>query len=141
MMASFKFGTRIEEEDIAKLLFLSTKPGSLHLLTCIAFAALLGFALIGDAVRGLFDENRAKRTYEGKSSEWMLGRTPPWEMTTEPRRRLSSSSFRMARDGELQVTGNDTGLLVVTGPLPPFCIQAPISFTSTSSQAHTHRTR
>jgi hypothetical protein len=34
--------------------------------------------------------------FEGRSSEWMLGRTPPWEMTTWPRRRLSSSSLRMA---------------------------------------------
>jgi hypothetical protein len=62
----------------------------------------------------------------------MLGRTPPWEMTTCPRRRLSSSSFcdgsekqvssspkaaskggRTYADGELKVTGDDAGLLVV----------------------------
>lgn len=66
----------------------------------------------------------------------MLGKTPPWEMTTPPSRRFSSSSFcgRMHdvrqynvdgeivldhdvthADSELQVTGNDTRLLVVTG--------------------------
>ena len=36
------------------------------------------------------------RRTAGKSSAWMLGRTPPWEMTTWPSNRLSSSSFRIA---------------------------------------------
>ena len=32
----------------------------------------------------------------GSSTEWMLGRTPPWAMVTPARSTLSSSSFLMA---------------------------------------------
>ena len=34
--------------------------------------------------------------FAGRSSGWMDGRTPPWEMTTWPSSLLSSSSFRTA---------------------------------------------
>jgi hypothetical protein len=64
----------------------------------------------------------------GRSSGWMNGTTPPWEMTTSPRSLFSLSERHVRRshdwwetknvlfvvaDGELQVTGHDTLLLVV----------------------------
>ena len=54
----------------------------------------------------------------------MLGRTPPWAMVTPASNLFSSSSFlglsqayncTSLPDGELEVPGDDPGLLVVSG--------------------------
>lgn len=39
---------------------------------------------------------KKEKAYAGNNSEWMLGKTPPWEITTAPKSLLSSSSFLIA---------------------------------------------
>ena len=89
---------------------------------------------------GLFVEQPAKQDqafslalalFLGRSTAWMLGRTPPWAIVTPARSLFSSSSFldktndeRMqitrrvvTPDGQLKVPWDDTRLLVVPGSI------------------------
>ena len=42
------------------------------------------------------DQVYALPDFLGRSTDWMLGRTPPWAIVTCDRRRFSSSLLRMA---------------------------------------------
>jgi hypothetical protein len=75
-------------------MLLKTPPPSKSL--CLNLLGSLCALLCGLQVSRCLKRKKIRRTLAGRSSDRMLGRTPPCEMTTEPRSLLSSSSFRTA---------------------------------------------